>query len=260
MHYGSCQRAGRARPGRRRHREGARFGAERRLMNAVARRRAGERLQSGPQLSFPDFGMSICPRGICTAPLPWTPATWTRSTTGSRSVTAAGIGEDRLGPLFRSCEPGRHDALQDRAMSRSSAPKMIKRRARKAGLPAEIERPQLPRHRDHRVSAKRRRPRGRGTDRWTRVDPHRPALQSPAGRNLARRDRAHPYLIGDGRDRARFIPGGGRTGSRLRARSARTGRSRVRRAPCAAGGYGRRRCAPRCRRCGPRPDREAGRG
>ena len=52
--------------------------------------------------------------------------------------TAAGIGEDRRGPLFRSCEPGRRDALQDRAMSRLSALKMIKRRARKSGLPAEI--------------------------------------------------------------------------------------------------------------------------
>ena len=53
-------------------------------------------------------------------------------------LTAAGIGEDRRGPLFRSCEPGRRDALQDRAMSRLSALKMIKRRARKAGLPAKI--------------------------------------------------------------------------------------------------------------------------
>ena len=55
-----------------------------------------------------------------------------------RFATAAGIGEDRRGPLFRSCEPGRRDALQDRAMSRLSALKMIKRRARLAGLPAEI--------------------------------------------------------------------------------------------------------------------------
>ena len=53
-------------------------------------------------------------------------------------LTAVGIGEDRRGPLFRSCEPGRRDALQARAMSRLSALKMIKRRARKAGLPAEI--------------------------------------------------------------------------------------------------------------------------
>ena len=53
-------------------------------------------------------------------------------------LAAAGIGEDRRGPLFRSCEPGRHDALQDQAMSRLSALKMIKRRARQAGLPAEI--------------------------------------------------------------------------------------------------------------------------
>ena len=51
---------------------------------------------------------------------------------------AARIGEDRRRPLFRSCEPGRRDALQDRPMSRVSALKMIKRRARQAGLPTEI--------------------------------------------------------------------------------------------------------------------------
>ena len=53
-------------------------------------------------------------------------------------LEAARIGEDRRGPLFRSCLPGRREALQDRAMSRVNALKMIKRRARKAGLPAEI--------------------------------------------------------------------------------------------------------------------------
>ena len=53
-------------------------------------------------------------------------------------LEAARIGEDRRGPLFRSCEPGRRDALQEKGMSRVSALKMIKRRARKTGLPAEI--------------------------------------------------------------------------------------------------------------------------
>ena len=53
-------------------------------------------------------------------------------------LEAARIGEDRPGPLFRSAEPGRRDALQERGMSRVGAFKMIKRRARQAGLPAEI--------------------------------------------------------------------------------------------------------------------------
>ena len=53
-------------------------------------------------------------------------------------LEAADIGEDRRGPLFRSCEPGRRDALQARPMSRLSALKMIKRRARQAGLPVEV--------------------------------------------------------------------------------------------------------------------------
>ena len=53
-------------------------------------------------------------------------------------LEVARIGEDRRGPLFRSCEPGCRDMLQERGMSRVGAFKMIKRRARKAGLPAEI--------------------------------------------------------------------------------------------------------------------------
>ena len=40
-------------------------------------------------------------------------------------LEAAQIGEDRRGPLFRSCEPGRRDALQDRSMSRVGALRMI---------------------------------------------------------------------------------------------------------------------------------------
>ena len=46
-------------------------------------------------------------------------------------LEAARIGEDRRGPLFRSYLPGRHEALQNWAMSRVNALKMIKRRARK---------------------------------------------------------------------------------------------------------------------------------
>ena len=53
-------------------------------------------------------------------------------------LTDASIGEDRRGPLFRTRESGRRDPLQDRAMSRSIAPDMTKRRARKVGLPEEI--------------------------------------------------------------------------------------------------------------------------
>ena len=53
-------------------------------------------------------------------------------------LEAAGIAEDRRGPLFRSCQPGRRDALQDWVISRLSGLKMIKGGARKAGLPAEI--------------------------------------------------------------------------------------------------------------------------
>ena len=53
-------------------------------------------------------------------------------------LEAAGIGEDHRGPLFRPCPPGRNDALLDRPMTRVTALKMIKRRARSAGLPREI--------------------------------------------------------------------------------------------------------------------------
>ena len=53
-------------------------------------------------------------------------------------LEAAELGEDRKGALFRSCAVGRQDRLEDRAMTWATALRMIKRRARQAGLPAEI--------------------------------------------------------------------------------------------------------------------------
>ena len=54
-------------------------------------------------------------------------------------IDAAGIGDDRQEPLFRSSGQGRRqDVLFRRAMTRQTALKMIKRRARDAGLPDEI--------------------------------------------------------------------------------------------------------------------------
>ena len=53
-------------------------------------------------------------------------------------LEAAELIEDRKGPLFRRCRVGRQDQLEDRAMSRGTALRMFKRRARKAGLSAEI--------------------------------------------------------------------------------------------------------------------------
>lgn len=54
-------------------------------------------------------------------------------------IQAAGIQEDRKSPLFRSSGRGRQkDTLKDKGLSRYSALQMVKRRALKAGLPAEI--------------------------------------------------------------------------------------------------------------------------
>ena len=53
-------------------------------------------------------------------------------------LEAAELGEDRKGPLFRSCAVGRQGWLEDRAMARAMALRMIKCRARQARLPAEI--------------------------------------------------------------------------------------------------------------------------
>ena len=53
-------------------------------------------------------------------------------------IEAADIAEDRRGPLFRPCPPGRNDTLFDQPMTRATALKMIKRRAASAGLPREI--------------------------------------------------------------------------------------------------------------------------
>ncbi len=52
-------------------------------------------------------------------------------------LEAAVLGEDRKGPLFRSCMVDRQDLLEDWAMSRATALRMIERRARQAGLPRE---------------------------------------------------------------------------------------------------------------------------
>ena len=53
-------------------------------------------------------------------------------------LEASELIEDRKGPLFRNCPVGKQDRLENRAMSRETALRMIKRRARQAGLPAEI--------------------------------------------------------------------------------------------------------------------------
>ncbi len=52
-------------------------------------------------------------------------------------LEAAELVEDRIGSLFRNCAVGRQDRREDRAMSRATAPRMNKRRARQAGLRAE---------------------------------------------------------------------------------------------------------------------------
>jgi integrase/recombinase XerD len=52
-------------------------------------------------------------------------------------ISAAGIGEDRHGPLFRSIR-GRSRQLTDRPVSERDVLRMVKRRARAVGLPGEI--------------------------------------------------------------------------------------------------------------------------
>lgn len=52
-------------------------------------------------------------------------------------IEAAGIGDDRKGPLFRTTR-GRSRVLTQTRMQRTEVYLMIKRRAKKAGLPSEI--------------------------------------------------------------------------------------------------------------------------
>ena len=63
--------------------------------------------------------------------------TWRRNT-WTRISRRRNWGRTERGPLFRACAVGRQDRLEDRAMSRATALRMIKRRARQAGLPTEI--------------------------------------------------------------------------------------------------------------------------
>ena len=54
-------------------------------------------------------------------------------------VAAAGIGDDRTGPLFRACGASRKlQALSGAQMTRQAAIRMVKRRARQSGLPDRI--------------------------------------------------------------------------------------------------------------------------
>ena len=80
-------------------------------------------------------------------------------------LEAAELGEDRQGPLFRSFAVGRQDWLEGRAMTRATALRMIKRRARQAGLSAEICAHSFRGDRDHGESPERGPSRGGGADR-----------------------------------------------------------------------------------------------
>lgn len=54
-------------------------------------------------------------------------------------IAAAGMGEDRKGPLFRTSGPGRQRvSLQRDALNLHAAIKMIKRRCRAVSLPSDI--------------------------------------------------------------------------------------------------------------------------
>ena len=69
--------------------------------------------------------------------------TWCRRTISAQEyvdayLMVAELGEDRKRPLFRRCPPRRQDRLEDRAMTRATELRMIKRSARQAGLPREI--------------------------------------------------------------------------------------------------------------------------
>lgn len=53
-------------------------------------------------------------------------------------LTIVAISEAHLRPLFRPCPPGRNDTLLNQPMTRTTAPKLIKRRATHADVPREI--------------------------------------------------------------------------------------------------------------------------
>ena len=118
---------------------------------------------------------------------------WVKAPSGTEAVETAAkrlrhMGGWKVGPdadheVFAAVEYRKHAQPGDYTRSLIVA----------SGTRRDI-RPQLPRHRDHGVPSKRRRPRGRGPDRRARVHPHHPALQPPEGRDLARRNRAHSHL------------------------------------------------------------------
>jgi integrase len=72
-------------------------------------------------------------------------------------IDTAGIVDDRKGWLFRTARGHDGSSLSDKQMSQPGAWRMIRRRAKAAGIAAEIGCHTLPRHRDHRLSRQRRR-------------------------------------------------------------------------------------------------------
>ncbi len=65
-------------------------------------------------------------------------------------IAAAGIAQDRKGPLFRTSK-GRGGELAGRPLLQSDVWRMIRRRAAEAGIETEIGCPHLPGHRNHRL-------------------------------------------------------------------------------------------------------------
>ena len=91
-------------------------------------------------------------------------------------IDAAGIAEDRKGFLFRTARGHRADTLSERAMNQSDAWSMIRRRAKAAGIAAEIGCHTFSRDRDYRLSRQWRRARARAGNGRPRKPAHDQAL------------------------------------------------------------------------------------
>jgi integrase len=90
-------------------------------------------------------------------------------------VNAAGIAEDRKGPLFRTSRGHNGDLLSDQAMTQPDAWRMVRRRAKAAGINAPIGNHTF-RARDHHIPCQWRRARARAGDGGARKPAHDQAL------------------------------------------------------------------------------------
>ena len=108
-------------------------------------------------------------------------------------MDATGLWHSPKSPLFQALDITK-SRLKGTRMNRQIVFQMVRRRARRAGLPPLNQLPQLPRHRHHQLPLQRRFAGGCTRHRRTRVIPDHPSLRPYRRQHHPRRDREDQVL------------------------------------------------------------------